>query len=208
METTAKHLLWEARHRGRCLIPWREKAHFCNCHAMRGEDSRWQMQRTGGILVFRWASNLMGSAISNELPGSRRQFAWKAKPGDEMMFPVKSARPRPEVPSFPSAFSPQSLCLNNSKMTGVVCSSCLWIKTVLFDFVIEGDREESRWVSWTDYYFCWVVFDLIYECVHMNVDSLREALTIISVPRQRWSSQLSSNCQKRKEIPKKFLFWV
>lgn len=91
-------------------------------------------------------------------------------------------------------------------MTGLVCSACLWIKTVLFDSVIEGDREELRWVSWTDYYFCWVVFNLIYECVHMNVDSLREALTSISVPRQRWSSQVSSNCQKRKEMPIKCSF--
>lgn len=63
-------------------------------------------------------------------------------------------------------------------VTHLICGSCLWIKIVLFYSVIENDREELRWVSWMEYYFSEVVFDLIYECasvryLHMNVYSWR-----------------------------------
>lgn len=46
-----------------------KEKHIVVIAMLRGEGIRGDKSKYWGILVFGWASNLMGSAISNELPG-------------------------------------------------------------------------------------------------------------------------------------------
>lgn len=93
------------------------------------EEGTWG-DKYQGILVFQWASNLMGSAISNELPSFREAICMKGELGNVMMFQVKSARPRHQVRLY--------------LLTRLIRDSCLWIRVVSIFSVIENDMKRLK----------------------------------------------------------------
>lgn len=114
------------------------------------EEGTWG-DKYQGILVFQWASNLMGSAISNELPSFREAICMKGELGNVMMFQVKSARPRHEVWLyllhflFLFFFLGGGFCVSiNCEMTRLIRDSCLWIRVVSIFSVIENDMKRLK----------------------------------------------------------------
>lgn len=173
----------------RCLIPCREKELCCNCQATRGQDSRWQIQSAVGTLVFRWAPHWMGrasSCLGNFPENPETKGCSQSNQSGQRCHP-----PRLPPPPPPSHL----LCVTKHTARSLVCRPCLWIKTVVFYFVIEDDREELRWASQRDDYFCRAVFDLICErglaekSPWTSVSGLRRLPRLLPAVRQRKKSQ-------------------